>query len=106
MSDENLGSQTNAEQTAIQTERERNTEAELENTLNGSIGLTVVMAVFAAVIILVYGFEAGDGMTVSVTAIGLSVIVCGFKWFLEIKNQRRWKKAERKKVKVSDRHVL
>ena len=103
------GIQTNMEQTMTQTERNRNEEAEpeLENTLSGSIGLTVLMAVVMAVVVLVYGFEDSLNMGMSAAAIGLSVIVCGFKWFLEIKNQIRWKKKEdREKARVSDRYDL
>ena len=108
------GTQTAAEQAVIQTERERDAGADLGKTLSDSIGLTVVMAVFSAVVILAYGFEDGDGMAASATAIVLSAIVCGIKWFFEIKNRIRWKReAEEKwkreaeeKAKGSDRRVL
>ena len=63
-----------------------------DKAMSGPIGLTVIMAIFSAAIVLAYGFEDGDGMAASVTAIVLSVIVCGAKWFIEIKNQMRWKK--------------
>ena len=107
MSDENHGTRTDAEQTAIQNERGPDADAEIEKTLNSAIAVTVIMVVFSAVMILVYGFKDEQGTIASFTAIGLSVIVSGIKWFLEIKNQIRWNKNEaREKAEGSDRHVL
>ena len=103
---ENCETQNAEGQAAIKTKQEGNAGADQEKTMSGSIGLTVVMTIFSAVIILVYGFEDGDSMTASVTAVVLSVIVCGGKWFIEIKNQMRWKKETEEKEKVSECHVL
>ena len=95
-----------AEQAATEAEREGKTGAVRKKSMSGPIGLTAVMAIFSAAIILVYGFEDGDGMAASATAIVLSVAVCGVKWFIEIKNQTRRKKETEEKKKGSDCHVL
>ena len=107
MDSKDNGIQTDTEQTMTQTEQKRNAEAKLEKTLSGSIALTVLMAAVTAVVVLVYGFEDSWNMGMSAAAIGLAAIVCGLKWFLEIKNQIRWKrKEEREKARVSDRYDL
>jgi len=100
------GMQTAAEQAAIQAEQERNVDVNLDKSMSGSIWITVGMVIFSAVIVLLCGFEDGEGMVASVTAIAFSVFICAIKWFFEIKNQRRWKKEAGEKTEGSGRHDL
>jgi len=105
MSYENCGSQ--IVDTKLCDACETHADAGLEKTLSDSISLAVIMAVLTAVIILVYGFKDEHGMTTSFPTIGLSVVVCGFKWILEIKNQIQWKEKEaREKAEGSDQYDL
>ncbi|MCL1875378.1 MAG: hypothetical protein FWF87_03865 [Synergistaceae bacterium] len=87
---ENCETKDAVEKAAIQNEQEVNAGADMEKTMSGLIGLTSVMTIFTAVIILVYGFEDDDSIVASITAVVLSVIVCGVKWFIEINGQMRW----------------
>jgi len=99
------GTQTAAEQAAIQEQKAQNYDAHLDKSMSGSVWLTVGMAVFSLVIVFIFGFESGEGMVASVTAIAFSVFMCGIKWFFEIKNQRKWKKEAEEKAKGGS-HVL
>ena len=88
---ESCGAQTLAEQAKNEAERARNYEAHLDKSYGGSILITAVVVVFALVIVLLYGFDGGEGTVASVTAIAFAVIISGIKWYFEIKNQRKWK---------------
>lgn len=100
------GAQTAAEQAGIQAEKARNTDAHTDKSLSGSIWITVGMVVFSLVIVLVFGFDSGEGMVASITAIAFSVFICGIKWYFEIKNQRKWKREAEEKARGGDRGVL
>ena len=86
------GVQTATEQTAIQEQKAQNYDANLDKSMSGSVWLTVGIAVFSLVIVFIFGFESGEGIVTSVTAIAFSMFILGIKWFYEIKNQRKWKK--------------
>jgi len=103
---DNCGTQTSAEQVAIQTEHERSVEAHLDKTMSGSIWITVGMAVFSLFFVIFIGFEEGEPRVATITAIAFSVFICGVKWFYEIKNQKRWKKEAGEKAKGNDSHGL
>ena len=88
---ESCGAQTAAEQAKNEAERAKNYDAHLDKSYGGSVLITVVLVVFALVIVLLFGFDGGEGTVASVTAIAFAVIMSGIKWYFEIKNQRRWK---------------
>jgi len=100
------GTQTATEQAEIQAQQAQNADAHVDKSMSGSVWITVAMAVFTLVIVLLFGFEDGEGMVVSITVIAFSVFICGLKWFYEIKAQKRWKKAAEEKAKGNGRHVL
>jgi len=103
---DNCGTQTVTEQAAIQEQQKQNADAYANKSINGSVWITVGMAVFSAFFIIFFGFEEGEARVATITAIAFSVFICGFKWFFEIKNQMRWKKDAEEKTKGSDRHAL
>jgi len=103
---DSCGAQTANEQTAIQIQQAQNADANTDKSMSGSIGITVAMVIFSAVIVFLFGFEDGMGMVASITAIAFSVFAICFKWFFEIKAQIRWKKEAEEKAKGSDHNVL
>lgn len=100
------GAQTAAEQASIRAEKARNTDEHTDKSLSGSIWITVGMAVFSLVIVIIFGFDSGEGMVASITAIVFSVLVCAVKWYFEIKNQRKWKREAEEKARGGDWHVM
>jgi len=100
------GTQTAAEQAAIQEQKAINYDAHQYKSISGSVWLTVGMAVFSLVVVYIFGFEDGEGMVASITVIIFSAFMCGIKWFFEIKKQRKWKKEAEEKAKGGDGRVL
>jgi len=100
------GTQTAVEQTAIQKQQVQNVEAHTDRSVSGSVWITVAMVIFALFFVILFGFEEGEAMVVTVTAIAFAVFMIGLKWFFEIKAQKRWKKAAEEKARRGERHVL
>jgi len=102
------GTQTATEQAAVQAQRAQNAGAHADKSVSGSVCITVAMAIFALFFIIFVGFEQGEPMVMTVTAIAFSVFMTGLKWFFEIKAQRRWKREAEEKAKIrgSGRNVL
>ena len=94
------GTQTAVEQAAIQEQKAINYDAHLDKSISGSVWITVAMVVFSLVIVFFFGFEDGLGMVASITAIAFSVLICGVKWYYEIKNQRKWKREAEEKERM------
>ena len=103
---DNCGAQTAADQANIQAEKAQNYDAHVDKSISGSVWITVALVIFSAVIVFLFGFEDGEGMVASITAIAFSVFICGVKWFYEIKNQRKWKKEATEKAERGDRHGM
>ena len=99
---DNCGVQPKAQQENMQAERLKNYDANLDKSLNDSIWFTVGMLVFALLFVIFVGFEKGESMVATLTAIAFAVFMAGVKWFFEIKNQRKWKKEAEEKTKGSD----
>ena len=100
------GTQTAAEQTAIQTQRAQNADAHMDKSVSGSVAITVAMVLFSLFFIIFVGFDEGEPMVVTVTAIAFSVFMTGLKWFFEIKAQKRYKREAEKNAGGDNRHVL
>ena len=99
---DNCGVQLKEEQENMQAERLKNYDANVDKTMSDSIWITVGMAVFSLFFIVFVGFEKGEPMVITLTAIAFSIFICSLKWFFEIKNQRKWKKETEEKEKGSD----
>jgi len=100
------GTQTATEQAAIQTQRAQNADAHMDKSISGSVWITVAMVLFSLFFIVFVGFEEGEPMVMTVTAIAFSVFMIGLKWYFEIKAQKRYKREAEEKAKRSGRHVL
>jgi len=100
------GTQTATEQAAIREQRVHNADAHMDKSISGSVWITVAMVLFSLFFIIVVGFEEGEPMVMTVTAIAFSVFMTALKWYFEIKAQRRWKREAEEKAKESSRHVL
>ena len=100
------GTQTTAEQAAIQEQQVRNSDAHMDKSISGTVWITVAMVIFALFFIIFVGFEEGEPMVMTVTAIAFAVFMTGLKWYFEIKAQRRWKREAEEKAKGSGRHVM
>ena len=93
------GAQTAAEQTAIQEQQVRNSNAHTDKSVSGSVAITVAMVIFALFFVIVFGFEDEEGLVVSITAIAFAVFMIGLKWYFELKAQKRYKKEDEEKVR-------
>jgi len=93
------GTQTAAEQAAIQAQQVQNADAHTDKSVSGSVFITVGMVIFALFFIIFFGFEEGEPMVVTVTAIAFAVFMIGLKWFFEIKAQKRYKREAQEKAR-------
>ena len=100
------GTQTDAEQTAIKERQLLNSEIHKDRSVGGSVAITVAMIFFSLFFIVFVGFEKGEAMVMTITAIAFSVFMTGLKWFFEIKAQRRYKREAEKNAGGDNRHVL
>ena len=100
------GTQTAAEQTAIQEQQIRNSDANTDKSVSGSVWITVAMVLFALFFTILFGFEEGEARVVTITAIAFAVFMIGLKWHFEIKAQKRYKREAEEKTKGCDRRVL
>jgi len=100
------GTQTAAEQTAIQEQQIRNAGANTDKSVSGSVWITVAMVIFALFFIILFGFEEGEARVVTITAIAFAVFMTGLKWHFEIKAQKRWKREAEENARRGDRRVL
>jgi len=103
---DSCGTQTAAEQTAIQEQQVMNADAHTDKSISGSVFITVGMVIFALFFIIFFGFEEGEAMVVTITAIAFAVFMIGLKWFFEIKAQKRYKRETKEKARRGDRTVL
>ena len=100
------GTQTAAEQAAIREQRAQNADAHMDKSISGSVWITVAMVLFSLFFIVFVGFEEGEPMVMTVTAIAFSVFMIGLKWYFEIKAQKRYKREAEEKAKGSNHRVL
>jgi len=100
------GTQTAAEQTAIQTQQTQNADAHTDKSVSGSVLITVVMVIFALFFVIFFGFEKGEARLVTITAITFAAFMTALKWYFEIKAQQRYKREAEEKAKGNDRRVL
>ena len=100
------GAQTTSEQAAIQQQQIQNASAHKDKSISGSVWITVAMVLFALFFVFLFGFEEEIGMVISITAITFAVFMIGFKWFFEIKAQKRYKREAEERARWGDRNDL
>ena len=100
------GTQTAAEQTAIQTQQTQNAAARMDKSVSGSVAITVALILFSLFFIIFVGFDEGEPMVATITAIAFSAFMTGLKWFFEIRAQKRYKRAAEANAGKDDGNVL